>query len=247
MAWYDDKISALSAEGVELSDSDINIMKKYTNEVQFNKAAFHAFRRASGSITLPGGDDNEKQQRTLEILKQLGSDKEKYDIKIPDGYPEGIRPSDEDIERFKTDSAEAGLLPFQVKRNFETALASQKVAYEKNQSELATEVKEKGESLETFKKTLVEGQGDKYDTYVQSVRRVMEKYEFGQDLFDDKKQPTDKFFELGDSLKSWEKIAADNGETDFVPGSSGGKSDSEVDYSKVFPNSDFLPNGQLAN
>ena len=92
MAWYDEKVAALSAEGVELSDSDMNIMKKYTNETQYMKAAFHAFRRASGSITLPSGDDNERRQQTIEILKKLGSDKDKYDIKIPDGYPEDIRP-----------------------------------------------------------------------------------------------------------------------------------------------------------
>ena len=128
--WYDELVAKLSAEGVELSESDINIMKKYTNEVQFNKAAFHAFRRASSSISLPPGDDNEKRQRTIEILRKLGADKENYNIKIPDGYPEDIRPSEDDIKAFIEQSHNLGLLPHQVEAKFNASLEALKNEYE---------------------------------------------------------------------------------------------------------------------
>ena len=246
MAWYDEKIAALSADGVELSESDINIMKKYTNETQFNKAAFHAFRRASASITLPTGDDNEKRQQTMEILRKLGADKENYEIKIPDGYPEDIRPSDEAIAKFKEQAAENGILPFQAKKRFDQALDALKTDYDTKKAEESELLEKRNESLEKVKKSLTEDHGDGYNEHIQSIRTAMEKYEYGQDLFDDKKQPTDKFFEMGDNLKVWEKIASDNSEIPFTPGSGGGGKTTKIDYSKKYPNSNMNPDGTIA-
>ncbi len=245
--WYDDKIAALSAEGVELTESDINLMKKYTTETQFNKAAFHAFRRASGAISLPSGDDSEKRQATLQILRKLGSDKEAYSLKIPDGYPEDARPSDEDIEKFKQNAYDNGLLPFQVQARFSEALDQMKSAYDEKVTKQQESDNNRKKSIEDYKNVLTNEHGEGYDDYVQSVRCAMEKYEYGSDLFDDQKNPTDKFFEMGDNLKTWNKIAADQSESGFVPGDQPGSQDKgEPDYSKMFPKSGLSPDGQFA-
>ena len=112
MAWYDEMVAELSASGVELNDGDMNILSKYQNNLQFAKAAMHAFRRASGAITIP---DKADRTAVIEVLKKLGADKDAYELAIPDGFPEDVRPSDEEIAAFKQAAFDRGELPFQVK------------------------------------------------------------------------------------------------------------------------------------